>query len=108
MVRMSPDPDAFAESVGVDPSPEEVLQYQEMVDTSRSSAPLDEDGGIAAAALTDEDLLRQLASLHRTRHDTMRHGSDDAWTHHQDRSDALEAEYLRRFPEREIDPARLP
>lgn len=63
--------------------------------------------GIAAHDLPDEDLLRELAALHRTRHDTLRHASPQALTHHTERMTELETEYLRRFPDREIDPARL-
>jgi hypothetical protein len=63
--------------------------------------------GISPAALTDEALLRELSSLHSTRNDTLRHGSDDALTNHSRRTDELEREYLRRFPNREINPDRL-
>jgi hypothetical protein len=63
--------------------------------------------GVAALDLTDEDLLRELAELHRTRHETLRHGSDDALEMHDERMTELEGEYLRRFPEREVDPQRL-
>ncbi len=63
--------------------------------------------GIPAGALADHDLLRELASLHRTRNTTLRHGSDPALAHHDQRMVELEREYLRRFPEREIDPERL-
>ncbi|MEV0455162.1 DUF6158 family protein [Catellatospora methionotrophica] len=55
----------------------------------------------------DVDLFRELAALHRTRHSTLRHGSDAALSHHTDRLVELEADYLRRFPDREIDPERL-
>jgi hypothetical protein len=63
--------------------------------------------GVSALDLTDDDLLRELADLHRTRHDTLRHGSDDALEMHDERMTELEAEYLRRFPEREVDPQRM-
>src|SRR5690348_36369 len=63
--------------------------------------------GVAALDLSDDDLLRELAELHRTRHDTLRHGSDDALEMHDERMTELEAEYLRRFPEREVDPERM-
>jgi hypothetical protein len=63
--------------------------------------------GLEPAALTDEELLRELASLHNTRHDTLRHGSDSALAHHDRRTAELEREYIRRFPDREIDPHRL-
>lgn len=63
--------------------------------------------GLSPTELTDSDLLRELGSLHRTRHETLRHGSDDALFQHNRRMAELEAEYLRRFPDREVDPARL-
>ncbi|GHJ42687.1 hypothetical protein Cs7R123_00290 [Catellatospora sp. TT07R-123] len=62
--------------------------------------------GIPADELADEDLLRELESLGRTRVQTLRHGSDDALHMHTERSRELEREYLRRFPQREIDPQR--
>jgi hypothetical protein len=62
--------------------------------------------GVAASDLTDEDLLRELASVHRTRHEVLRHGPDAALSHHDRRSRELEAEYLRRFPRREVTPGR--
>lgn len=58
-------------------------------------------------ALSDEDLLRELSHLHETRTETLRHGSDDALHAHSARTQVLEDEYLRRHPEREIDPQRL-
>lgn len=69
--------------------------------------PSDEGEGIPAETLSDEDLRRELANIHRTRHDTFLHGSASALVHHTERSDELEAEYLRRFPKREVDPQRL-
>jgi len=63
--------------------------------------------GIAGPELTEPDLLRELESLHRTRHETFLHGSADALVHHTERSTELEDEYLRRHPERDIDPQRL-
>jgi hypothetical protein len=63
--------------------------------------------GVLPHDLTDADLLRELASLHDTRHDTLRHGSDAALANHNERLAELEAEYLRRFPEREVDSSRL-
>ncbi len=63
--------------------------------------------GISPADLTDEELLRDLSSLHETRNDTLRHGSEDALTNHSRRTDELEREYLRRFPDREVSPNRL-
>ncbi len=63
--------------------------------------------GIEPAVLSNEDLLRELRSLHETRHDTFRHGADDALANHDRRTAELEREYLRRFPDREVDPQRL-
>jgi hypothetical protein len=63
--------------------------------------------GLEPRALTEEELLRELASVHRTRHETFRHGSDSALTHHDRRTAELEREYIRRFPDREVDPRRV-
>lgn len=62
---------------------------------------------VPAADLGDEDLLRELASLHGTRNDTFLHGSPDALAEHTARTAELEAEYVRRNPERAVDPQRL-
>ena len=58
-------------------------------------------------SLAEDDLLRELAHLHETRFETLRHGSDDALAAHTARTRELEDEYLRRHPEREVDPQRL-
>ncbi|PZG17241.1 DUF6158 family protein [Nonomuraea aridisoli] len=63
--------------------------------------------GIDPAQLSDEDVIRELRQLHMTRSDTFFHGSDDALATHTQRTNELEAEYLRRYPEREVDPGRL-
>ena len=63
--------------------------------------------GIRADQLSDDDLLRELYQVQRTRHETMRHGSDSALDTHTERMAELEAEYLRRFPDREIEQSRL-
>jgi hypothetical protein len=57
--------------------------------------------------LSEDDLLRELDSLHRTRHQTFLHGSTQALLTHTERTRTLEDEYLRRHPERQIDPERL-
>ncbi len=62
--------------------------------------------GIPGEQLSDEDLERELAHLHETRHDTFLHGSEDALRFHSLRSGELEAEYLRRNPDRVIDARR--
>jgi hypothetical protein len=63
--------------------------------------------GIDPAGLGDDDLFRELASLHRTRLHTLRHGPEAALDNHLKRTAELEAEYLTRYPGREVDPARL-
>lgn len=63
-------------------------------------------GGVTAGELAIDDLLRELESLAHTRVTTLRHGSAEALSHHIARMAALEKEYLRRFPEREVDPGR--
>jgi hypothetical protein len=75
-----------------------------------SDGPYDEhfgEAGIAATDLSDEDLLRELEQLHRTRHETFLHAPTPALQHHSERTAELELEYLRRHPERDIDQARL-
>jgi hypothetical protein len=62
---------------------------------------------VPAADLSEDDLDRELAQLHQTRHETFRHGSAQALMHHSERMRELEDEYLRRHPEREIDEGRL-
>ncbi|MEU0571568.1 DUF6158 family protein [Nonomuraea sp. NPDC005983] len=63
--------------------------------------------GIDPRELDDHDLLRELRHLHATRTDTFLHGSDDALATHTSRTNELESEYLRRYPERQVDPERL-
>lgn len=63
-------------------------------------------GGIDAGGLPDDDLGRELEQLHRTRHETFLHGSDDALSAHDERTQALEREYIRRHPNRQVDPGR--
>lgn len=72
-----------------------------------TGVPANMETGVPAELLDTEDLLRELASTHRTRHETLRHGSEQALEHHTSRMAELEREYLRRFPEREVDPQRL-
>lgn len=63
--------------------------------------------GIDPAGLGDDDLFRELASLHRTRLQTLRHGPEAALDNHLRRTAVLETEYLARYPGREVDPHRL-
>jgi hypothetical protein len=60
--------------------------------------------GIAPAELGDDELRKELGSLHRTREDTFLNGSDQALEEHTRRMFELEEEFLRRFP-RETRPA---
>ena len=62
--------------------------------------------GVSPEDLAETDLIRELEHLHRTRHDTFLHGASDALLEHTRRSAELEREYLRRHPERDVDPAR--
>lgn len=63
--------------------------------------------GIDPVGLEEHELFRELLSLYRTRMDTLRHGSDDALHEHTHRMQRLEDDYLRRHPDREVDPLRL-
>jgi hypothetical protein len=66
-----------------------------------------EGEGVPATDLSDDDLRRELAQLHRTRHDTFLHGPTEALQHHSERTAELELEYLRRWPQRDINNDRL-
>jgi hypothetical protein len=68
---------------------------------------IDDDERVPARDLETHDLMRELDSLHQTRHSTLLHGSDHALEQHTRRMGELEAEYVRRFPERDVDPGRL-
>lgn len=67
---------------------------------------MEESTGIPGSELTEQVLLRELAHLHSTRHETFLHGAPDALREHTARTFELEQEYLRRHPEREVDPRR--
>ena len=62
--------------------------------------------GIDPRELSDADLLKELESIHRTRHDTLLHASADALAAHSVRMAELETEYLRRHPDRQVSPGR--
>lgn len=67
----------------------------------------DHDLGVPPGRLTDDDLRRELAHLHETRHDTVLAGSESALETHTRRMLALEAEFVRRLPaEAAPDPLR--
>jgi Family of unknown function (DUF6158) len=76
-------------------------------DTVTNNEDAVSDIGIDPAGLADEDLFRELSSLHRTRLQTLRHGPDAALENHLRRTAELETEYLARHPGREVDPRRL-
>jgi hypothetical protein len=63
--------------------------------------------GVDPSMLGDEDLMRELGHLYDTRLDALRHAAGQAFEEHTRRMAELEAEYLRRTPEREVDPERL-
>jgi Family of unknown function (DUF6158) len=65
------------------------------------------ENGIDPAGLADDDLFRELASLYRTRLQTLRHGPDAALANHLRRTEELEREYQSRYPGREVDADRL-
>lgn len=56
--------------------------------------------GVPAADLSDDDLAREVAHLHETRHETFLDASADTLDTHTERMLELEAEHLRRFPDR--------
>jgi hypothetical protein len=60
--------------------------------------------GIPPAELDDQDLRKELRSLHRTREDTLLNWSEQSLEEHPRRMFELEEEFLRRFP-RETEPA---
>jgi hypothetical protein len=64
--------------------------------------------GIPGTELSDEDLDRELAHLHETRHETFLNGTEAALETHTTRMLELEQEFLRRFPDRAApDPSRV-
>lgn len=56
------------------------------------------DGGPAAGKLEEGRLLKELEAIHRTRHETLLYGSDEALVTHTQRMNELEHEYVRRHP----------
>lgn len=63
-------------------------------------------GQVPAHELSMDELLAEMASLHRARHDVLRYDSAEGLRTHLARTAEIETEYLWRFPEREVDPAR--
>ena len=62
--------------------------------------------GVPAIDLSEEDLRRELAQLHRTRDDTLLHAAESALERHTARQIELEVEYVRRHPDREVERRR--
>ncbi len=58
--------------------------------------------GVEPGRLDDQQLMKELETIHRTRHDTLLHGSNDALRAHNLRMAQLEGEYLRRHPRRPV------
>lgn len=62
--------------------------------------------GVDPGRLDDQQLMKELETIHRTRHDTLLHGSNDALRVHNERMAQLEGEYLRRNPRRPVASGR--
>ncbi|GAA1427052.1 DUF6158 family protein [Streptomyces thermospinosisporus] len=62
--------------------------------------------GVDPSHLDDQQLMKELENIHRTRHDTLLYGSNDALRTHNERMAQLEGEYLRRNPDRLVAAAR--
>jgi hypothetical protein len=73
---------------------------EDMADGGRRPA------GVAPGDLDDRQLLKELETVHRTRHETLLHGSPDALDAHNSRMAQLEGEYLRRHPRRQVAAGR--
>lgn len=62
--------------------------------------------GVEPERLDDQQLMKELENIHRTRHDTLLYGSNGALRTHNERMAALEGEYLRRNPRRTVAAGR--
>lgn len=62
--------------------------------------------GVDPSRLDDQQLMKELETIHRTRHDTLLYGSNDALRTHNERMAQLEGEYLRRNPTRPVAAGR--
>ncbi|KUN61241.1 DUF6158 family protein [Streptomyces canus] len=62
--------------------------------------------GVDPSRLDDQQLMKELETIHRTRHETLLHGSNDALSTHNERMARLEGEYLRRNPRRTVAAGR--
>lgn len=64
------------------------------------------EAGPSASGLEEGRLMKELEAIHRTRHETLLHGSEEALVTHTQRMGELEREYVRRHPERAQTPGR--
>lgn len=62
--------------------------------------------GVEPNRLDDQQLMKELETIHRTRHDTLLHASNGALRAHNERMAQLEGEYVRRNPHRWIAAGR--
>ncbi|MFF7450421.1 MULTISPECIES: DUF6158 family protein [unclassified Streptomyces] len=62
--------------------------------------------GVDPSRLDDQQLMKELETIHRTRHDTLLYGSNDALRAHNGRMAELEGEFLRRNPQRPVAAGR--
>ena len=62
--------------------------------------------GVDPSRLDDQQLMKELETIHRTRHDTLLYASNDALRAHNERMARLEGEYLRRNPDRTVAAGR--
>jgi len=62
--------------------------------------------GVEPSRLDDQQLMKELETIHRTRHDTLLYASNDALRAHNDRMAQLEGEFLRRNPHRPVAASR--
>jgi hypothetical protein len=62
--------------------------------------------GVDPSRLDDQQLMKELENIHRTRHDTLLYGSNEALRTHNERMAQLEGEYLRRNPRRLVAASR--
>ncbi|MEU4657342.1 DUF6158 family protein [Streptomyces sp. NPDC023723] len=62
--------------------------------------------GVDPGRLDDQQLMKELETIHRTRHDTLLYGSNDALRVHNERMAQLEGEWLRRNPRRPVAAGR--
>jgi hypothetical protein len=72
-----------------------------------TDGPVESDHGVDPGELAFDDLMRELGHLYETRLEALRHASGQALDEHTRRTAQFEAEYLKRYPDREVDPERM-